>query len=75
MSLYNKGEGVGIRRQCNFPADECRNEINATLYMLPENHTDKIQPIHAGCGQMMKLKIAAATDSWLEKEDNLDKNN
>ena len=43
--------------------------------MLPENHTDKIQPIDAGCGQMMKLKIAAATHSWLEEEDNLDKNN
>ena len=41
--------------------------------MLPENHTDKIQHIDVGCGQMMKLKIAAATDSWLEKEDNLDK--
>ena len=41
--------------------------------MLPENHTDKIQHIDGGCGQMMKLKIAAAMDSWLEKEDNLDK--
>ena len=41
--------------------------------MLPENHTDKIQPIDAGCGRMMKLKIAAAMDRWLEKEDNLDK--
>jgi len=43
------------------------------LYMLPENHTDKIQHIDAGCGRIMKLKIAAAMDSWLEKEDNLDK--
>ena len=35
--------------------------------------TDKIQHIDAGCGQVMKLKIAAAMNSWLEKEDNLDK--
>ena len=41
--------------------------------MLPENHTDKIQPVDAGCGWMMKLKIAAAMDRWLEKQDNLDK--
>ena len=53
--------------------EACRNEINATVYMLPENHTDKIQPIDAGCGRMMKVKIAAAMDRWLEKEDNLDK--
>lgn len=51
----------------------CRNEISATVYMLPDNHTDKIQPIDAGCGRMMKVKIAAAIDKWLETEDNLDK--
>ena len=33
-----------------------RNNINTTVYMLPENHTDKIQPIDAGCGWMMKVK-------------------
>ena len=32
--------------------------------MLLENHTDKIQPIDAGCGRMMR---------WLEALDNLDK--
>ena len=41
--------------------------------MLPENHTDKLQPIDAGCGRMMKLKIGAAMETWLEEEDNLDK--
>ena len=41
--------------------------------MLPENHTDKIQPIDAGCGRMMKVKIAAAMDRWLEIDDNLEK--
>ena len=53
--------------------EACRNEINATVYMLLENHTDKIQPIDAGCGRMMKVKIAAAIDRWLEAVDNLDK--
>ena len=53
--------------------EACRNEINATVYMLLENHTDKIQPIDARCGRMMKVKIAAAIDRWLETEDNLDK--
>ena len=27
-----------------------RDEINTTVYMLPENHTDKIQSVGAGCG-------------------------
>ena len=51
----------------------CRNEISTSAYMLPENHTDKIQPIDAGCGRMMKVKIAAAMDRWLEIDDNLEK--
>jgi len=34
--------------------------------MLPENHTDKIQPIDTGCGRMMKVKIGAAMETWLE---------
>ena len=49
----------------------CRNQINATVYLLPENHTDKIQPIDAGCGQMMKVEIGAAMETWLEEEKNL----
>lgn len=41
-----------------------RNEINVTVYILPDNHTDKIQLIDAGCGRIMKVKIAAAMDKW-----------
>ena len=41
--------------------------------MLPENHTDKIQPSDTGCGCMMKDKIGAAMETWLEEENNLDK--
>ena len=53
--------------------EACRNEINATVYLLPDKQTDKIQPIDAGCGRMIKVKIAAAMDKWLEKEENIDK--
>ena len=42
--------------------EACSNEINATVYMLPDNHTDKIQPIDVGCGRMIKVKIAGAID-------------
>ena len=38
--------------------------------MMPENHTDKIQPIDAGCGPMMKGEIGAAMEIWLEEEIN-----
>ena len=44
--------------------ETCRDEINTTVYMLPENHTDKIQPVDAGCGRIMKVKIGEAL--WLE---------
>ena len=47
--------------------------FNATVYQLPENHTDKIQPIDAGCGQMMKVEIGTAMETWLEEENNLNK--
>ena len=53
--------------------ETCRNQINTTVYLLPENHTDKIQPIDTGCGQMMKIEIGAAMETWLEEENNLDK--
>ena len=49
------------------------NQINTTVYMLPENHTDKIQPIDAGRGRLMKGKIGATMETWLEEENNLDK--
>ena len=39
--------------------------------MLPENHTDKIQPIDAGCGRIMRGKIGATMETWLEEEKNL----
>ena len=41
--------------------------------MLPENHTDKVQPIDAGCGKMMKTKIAAEMEKSLEEDQNLEK--
>ena len=41
--------------------------------MIPEKHTDKIHPIDAGCGRMMKDKIGATMETWLEEENNLNK--
>lgn len=52
--------------------ETCRDEINTTVYMLPGNHTDKIQPVDAGCGRIMKVKIGEALETWLEEKDNLE---
>lgn len=52
--------------------ETCRNELNAIVYLLPENHTDKVQPIDAGCGKMLKTKFGGEMDKWLEEEDNLE---
>ena len=41
--------------------------------MLPENHTDKFRLIDARCGWIMRGKIGAAMETWLEGENNLDK--
>ena len=49
----------------------CR-KLNTVVYMLPENHTDKIQPIDAGFGRMMKTKIGEARDKWLEDDENIE---
>ena len=47
--------------------DVYRNKMNAVVYLLPENHTDKVQPIDAGCGKIWKAQIG-----WVEEEDNLE---
>ena len=65
-------DNVGFQQSKTFH-QACRNEINASVYMLPENHTDEIQPVDAGCGKMMKVKIAAEMERWLEEEQNLEK--
>ena len=65
-------DNVGFQQSKTFH-QACRNEINASVYMLPENHTDEIQPVDAGCGKMMKVKIAAEMERWLEEEHNLEK--
>ena len=46
-----------------------RNNINTTVYMLPENHTDKIQPIDAGCGWMMKVKNWCSNGNMARRGD------
>ena len=65
-------DNVGFQQSEQFH-EIARKEINTTIYMLPENHTDKIQPIDAGCGRIIKLKIGTAMETWLEKDNNLDK--
>ena len=52
--------------------DACRHELNAIVYLLPENHTDKIQPIDAGFGKMYKTKFGEKMDKWFEEKDNLE---
>ena len=42
------------------------------VYLLLENHTDKVQPIDADYGKTMKKKIGKQMDKWLEEEENLE---
>ncbi len=50
----------------------CRADANALIYLLPPNHTDKVQPIDAGFGKMMKTKIGEAMERWLDLDSNLE---
>ena len=47
--------------------DTCRHELNTIVYLLPENHTDKIQPIDAGFGKMLKPKLDRRWTSGLKR--------
>ena len=64
-------DNVGFQREKVFH-EMYRKQINATIYLLPENHTDKVQPIDAGFGKQMKAKIGEAMEKWLEEDGNLD---
>ena len=52
---------------------ECRTKINTIVYLLPPNHTDKVQPIDASFGKTLKAKIGENMERWLEREDHIDK--
>ena len=65
-------DDVGFQQEKVFH-EMCSKQINATIYLLPENHTDKFQPIDAGFGKQMKAKIGEAImEKWLEEDENLD---
>ena len=64
-------DNVGFQLNKEFH-EACRKKANAVVYLLPENHTDKVQPIDAGCGKLLKTKIGEAMERWLEEDDNLE---
>ena len=63
-------DNVGFQQTQAF--HEAYREMNTIVYLLPDNHTDKVQPVDAGFGRMMKQKIGEAMQMWLEKEENLE---
>jgi hypothetical protein len=64
-------DNVDFQQEKQFH-EACRKEMNAIVCLLPENHTDKVQPIDAGIGKLFKAKMGEALDSWLEDDDHLD---
>ena len=64
-------DNVGFQLSKEFH-DICRKEINTVVYMLPASNTDKVQPIDAGCGMMIKKKIGEAMERWLTVEAHLE---
>lgn len=64
-------DNVGFQLNKEFH-EACRKEVNAVVYLRPENHTDEVQPIDAGCGKLLKTRIGEAMERWLEEDDNLE---
>ena len=48
------------------------HELDSSRYLLPPNETEMCQPIDAGVGAVIKVKIGQAQDEWLDVEGNLD---
>ena len=67
---YFFADNVAFQQAQNF--HEASRDLNTVVYLLPENHTDKVQPIDAGYGKMIKKKIGEQMEKWLEKEENLE---
>lgn len=63
-------DNVGFHQAQEFHA-ACR-ELNTIVYLLPDNHTDKVQPVNAGLWRMIKQEIREAMQKWIEKEENLE---
>ena len=59
-------DNVAFQKDKDFH-DVCRKEINGVVYLLPQNHTDKIQPIDAGYGKLLKTKIGEAMERCWRK--------
>ena len=51
----------------------CREEANCVVYPLAADETDKVQPVDAGEGFMMKKLIGRRLDTYLENEENFQK--
>ena len=70
-------EKVIFAGNVGFPQEKqfhkaCRKDMDAVIYLLPQNHTDKFQPVDVGCGRLVKAKIGEAVERWLEEDDNLE---
>lgn len=63
-------DNVSFQQEKQFH-EACRKEVNASVYLLPENHTDKVQPIDAGIGKLFKTKVGEAMEKWLEQDETL----
>ena len=64
-------DNVSFQQEKQFH-EACRKEVNASVYLLPENHTDKVQPVDAEIGKLFKTKVGEAMEKWLEQDENLD---
>ena len=43
-------------------------QMNTIVYLLPDNCTNKVQPVHTGFGRIMREKIVEAMQIWLGKK-------
>ena len=55
ISKYFYADNASFQREKQFH-EACRKEVNPSIYLLPENHTDKVQPVDVGLENFSKPK-------------------
>ena len=49
-----------------------KKECNSLVWLYPRGCTDALQPIDAGLGAFIKVKVGKQLELWLETGDNLE---
>ena len=68
LGWQRRQSSILLPTKSNIPWNMQKSDHHYSLLPAWKPHW-KIQPIDTGCGQMMKIEIGAAMETWLEEEN------